>query len=87
MELNDAPILDQVREHWQKLLAIVVWKLAPQGVTITHQDLVRFYADSAKKNLTLLTHGHRDSIDFKMVTREEAEQIAAHDAKTNRGRA
>ena len=87
-ELNDAPILDQVREHWQKLLAVVVWKLARRkGVVITLKDFEAFRAESEATGLTLLTWGHRDSVEFRMVTREDAERIAAHDTDTNRGRA
>jgi hypothetical protein len=34
----------------------------------------------------LLTHGHIDSIEFKLVTRKEADRIIAYD-KTQRGTA
>jgi hypothetical protein len=80
IELNDAAVLDQLREHWQKVAALIVWKLAPRGLTLTFKDI-----DSFPPGCVLFTHGHKDSIDFKIVTQAEAEQLAAHDARTNRG--
>lgn len=79
---RDAAVFDQVDGQWMKLLAIVVWKLAPKGVEITTADF-----ESFPPNGTLLTHGHRESIEFKIVTEDEARRIAAHDAATNRGTA
>lgn len=78
----DAAILQQVQEHWQKLAALIVWKLAPTGVTLTFEDISSFPPDRV-----LLTHGHRDSIEFKIVSQADAERLAAHDRATNRGRA
>lgn len=78
----EAAILQQVQEHWMKLAALLVWKLARDGVTLTLDDIQSFPQDRF-----LLTHGHRESIEFKLVTKEEAERLAAHDAATNRGRA
>jgi len=81
-ELNDAPVLDQLRDHWQSICALIVWKLAKDGVKITHQDMEQF----AKEDLVLLSHGHYDSFEFKMITKEKAELIAAHEL-TQRGHA
>jgi hypothetical protein len=78
----DAAVLQQVQEHWMKICALLVWKLAPNGVTLTEKDIASFPPDHV-----LLTHGHRDSFEFKLVTNDEAALIAAHDAATNRGRA
>ena len=82
-ELNDAAILDQVRDYWQNIAAMLVWKLAPNGVHLTRDDMVQFNL----KEKVLLTHGHRDSIEFRMITRAEADKLAAHDQATNRGTA
>lgn len=79
---RDAAVFDQVDGQWMKLLALVVWKLAPNGVALTAADIASFPADRA-----LVTHGHRESIEFKIVTEEEARRLAAHDAATNRGTA
>ena len=81
--LNDAPVLDQLEGQWQKMLAFVVWKLAPRGVEITAADIERFAAEGG----IFLTHGHRDSFEFKIVTPAEAAVLAAHESATNRGTA
>lgn len=78
----DAGVFDQVDGQWMKLLAMVVWKLAPNGVEITVADMASFPPDG-----TLVTHGHRDSFEFKIVNEEQAKLLAAHDEATNRGRA
>lgn len=77
----DSPMLQQLDGHWQRLAAVLVWKLAKDGVTLTLDDLAQFPQD-----MVLLTHGHKDSIEYKLVTREAAERIAAHD-RAQRGRA
>ena len=83
-ELNDAAILDQTREHWQKLAALILWKVTEgkSNVVITLADIQAF-SDS---QLILLTHGHHDSIEFGLVTPERANAIVAHN-DTQRGRA
>lgn len=82
-DLNpDSAILQQLDGQWQKIAAVLVWKLARNGVTLTVGDFASFPKDHA-----LYTHGHRDSIDFKLVTMADAERLAAHDRSTNRGRA
>lgn len=71
----EAAILQQVDGHWQKLAALLVWKLAKTGVTLTEKEISEFPPD-----LVLLTHGHKDSIEFKMVTQDEAQRLAEYDA-------
>lgn len=78
----DSATLTQVQEHWMKIAALLVWKLAPNGVTLTAEDIASFPPDRA-----LLTWGHRGSFEFKLVTEEEGKRLAAHDAATNRGTA
>lgn len=81
--LNNAPAVEQTLENAQKFLAILVWKLAPEGVEITTEDIEKFMAE----NKILFTHGRPRSFYFKMVTQSEAKRIAAHEAATNQGRA
>lgn len=82
-KLNDAPVLDQMEGQWMKFFALVVWKLAPNGVEITMADIDKFAAEGG----ILLTHGHRESFEFRIVTPEAAARLAEHEATTNRGRA
>lgn len=72
----DAAILQQLDGQWQKMCALLVWKLARQGVTITDTEIDKCIGEG---ELILLTHGHHDSIEFKLVTPAEAERIVAHD--------
>lgn len=78
----ESAVLTQVQEHWMKIAALLVWKLAPNGVVLTDKDIASFPLDRA-----LLTWGHKDSFEFRLVTQQEAERLAAHDAATNRGTA
>ena len=75
-------IMQQSEGHWQKYLMLVLSKLAPDGVTITVRDMEKF----AGEERILLTHGHVDSIEFKLVSRAEADRIVAYD-KTRKGTA
>lgn len=63
--------LDQIEGQWMKMLAFVVWKLAPTGVEITSADIDSF----AREGGLLLTHVHRDSFEFKIVTPDSVELI------------
>lgn len=81
-QAHRAPILDQLEGNWEKIVAALVWKLGKGNVTLTMKDLTEFPVDRV-----FLTHGHRDSIEFKLVTEEEAKRIVEHDKKTNTGRA
>lgn len=82
-KLNDAPVLDQIESiGYMKFMALLVHKLAPNGVTITADDIAKFPPGGV-----LLSHGHYDGFEFRIVTQEEAERIAEHAATTNRSRA
>lgn len=79
----DSTMMQQSEGHWQKYLCFLIWKLAREGVTITSEDITEFA--NQDKNI-LLTHGHIDSIEFKLVTHAEAERIRNYDAN-NKGTA
>lgn len=83
----DSVILQQVDGHWQKLAALIVWKCVGRGtVTITAEDIQGCAAAFAPGPPTLLTHGHADSIEFRLVDEAAAKRLAEHD-RTLRGRA
>ncbi len=71
-------MMQQSEGHWQQYLCLVVWKLARDGVTITAKDIQEFAEQNRR---VLLTHGHIDSIDFKLVTMQDAARLAAYDKK------
>lgn len=74
----DSTMMQQSEGHWQKYLCLVIWKLAREGVVITSADIIEFA--NQDKNV-LLTHGHIESIEFKLVTPAEAERIRNYDRK------
>ena len=83
----DSVILQQVDGHWQKLAALIVWKCIGRGtVTITVEDMQRLDDEFAPGVPVLLTHGHADSIEFRIVDEAAAKRLAEHD-RTLRGRA
>jgi hypothetical protein len=78
-ELNDAPVLDVVRDHWQKISALLLHRFALRG------ELVQFTADDMKKLETdwpegtiVLCLGTQDAIGLKLVTPAEAEKLKRH---------
>lgn len=83
----DSTILQQVDGEWQKLAAAILWKLVKRGVVkVTVEDLKEMEAEFAPGMACIFTHGHAESIEFSLVTMEQAERLAAHD-KTMRGAA
>ena len=86
--LNDAPVLDQVEPYWQKLAALILWKLkGVERVEITYEDMKRMEAEFAGAGGAIIfVHGMYDRFAFKIVTPEEAERIAKHET-TQRGNA
>lgn len=79
----DSTMMQQSEGHWMQYLALVLAKLAPGGVTITAADMKKM---ASSGEMIVLTHGHVDSIEFKLVTRAEADRIVAYD-KTRKGTA
>lgn len=76
-ELNpDSIMLRQSDGMWQRYLALVLHKLAPEGIIIVESDILALM--ETERNVVLV-HGHCDSFTFKMVTAEEANRLAAHD--------
>lgn len=83
----ESAVLSQLDGHWQKLAAMLLWKLkGREMVRLTSEDIARFQAEFLPFEPVIFTHGHVDSIDFQIVTQEQAERLAAHD-KTMRGSA
>ena len=83
-EVNpESMILEQLREHWQRIATLLVIK-AGGHVTIDQADLAKSAA--LMDTHIMLTHGHADSVEFKIIPKEEGERLAAYDA-TRMGRA
>lgn len=74
---QDSTIIGQVEGYWQNLAAMLLFKLSKtEEVKVTADDIKTFQ----QSGLVLLTHGHHDSIGFKLVTYHEAVSLAKYDA-------
>jgi hypothetical protein len=84
----DSVVLQQVEGHWQKLCGLILWKTVgrDKSVTVTLQDMQALADEFAPGIAVVLTHGHSDSLEFKLVDEAAARRLAAHDA-TMRGSA
>lgn len=75
---DDRPlILQQLDGHWQKLCAAVIYKLSRGSpVIITNRDLEELI--EFMQTHQLLTWGHKDSIELRLVTPERAKALSEH---------
>lgn len=73
----ESAMLEQSDGMWQRYMGLILLKLAPDGVTISKEDIEAFAARG--EDNVVLAHGHFDSFSFKVVTREEAIRLAEWD--------
>ena len=72
----ESEIIQQMEGQWQKLLMVIAWKAGREGITIGDNDIIGCIAAfEAEGGPVLLTHGHKDSIQLRVVSRKEAEEI------------
>ena len=83
-------MIQQSEGMWQKYLALVIFKLTVitkinpmKSVVVSAKEMERFDKYHAQ---CLLTHGHHDSIEFKLVDEVTAKRLAEYDA-TRAGKA
>ena len=75
---HESTIMQQTEGYWQNLAALLLYKLSKtEEVKIFSDDIIQF----KQSGLALLTHGHHDSVGFKLVTHEEAARLAQYDAE------
>jgi hypothetical protein len=73
-------MLQQVEGQWQKLLLLLLFKLAGrQPVHLTHAEIAACWAEFAPGNPTLLTQGGADRIVFQVITEAQALELAEHE--------
>jgi hypothetical protein len=78
---HESMVLQQCDGHWQKLAALILWKLnGGKIVRVTAADIEAMNAQFAPGTAVILTHGHSDSIEFSIIDADAAERMAAHDA-------
>lgn len=61
----------QLQGRWQKIAAVLLWKLAKDGVVLTRWD-----RDQVPGDKVLLAHGHAQDIEYRFCPRAEAQAIA-----------
>jgi len=70
--------LKAMREHWQKIVGILLHKLAPgREVIITATDVEALANISPGEIPVVVTHEQRDGIHLKLVGEREARKLAA----------
>lgn len=76
--MDERPLIfQQLDGEWQKLCAAIIYKLSRNAaVVITLRDLEEL-AEFMQTH-QMLTWGHSDSIEFRLVTPERARELAAH---------
>ena len=82
----ESMLLQQMEGQWQKLLLLVVWKLAPEGVKISGKDIENMINQFAPDGPALASMGSQDGISFKVVSLKEGKRLAEYDA-TQKGKA
>lgn len=77
----DSAMMQQAEGQWQKFAALMVAKyLADTGKKSLHvmaADIEQFHE---RDDNVLCTHGHVDSIEFKLVTPSQAATLVAYEA-------
>jgi hypothetical protein len=77
--MNDrAAVLDQLEGQWQKIAALLVWKLAgDKPVIIGIKDFEELERATAAGKV-FMTWGHYDSFEFRIIDKADAERLADH---------
>lgn len=72
-------ILQQLDGKWQSIAMALMFKLSrDKPVVITGKDLEALHRFLGDGDRQLLTWGHKDSIELRIMKREDAERLAAH---------
>lgn len=73
-----ALVLDQLEGQWQKIAAVLVWKLGRDlPVIVTAKDFADIQAES-NAGKVFMTWGHYDSFEFRWMVKSAAEKLADH---------
>lgn len=76
----DSHMLNQIDGQWEKLMAFVVYKLCGKDpVIITVKDMEQMAKEFAPGIPVLVTHGHYDAIEFRIVDEAAAARLTDHE--------
>lgn len=78
IEMNEAPILDQMRENWQKIAALLLFRYTQPGeqVVITVADIEDMNKKWPIGSACAIT-GSAEAFTLKLVTPEENKRLMA----------
>ena len=79
-EAGEKAEVEEMHGRWQKAAFVALWKLRKSGIKLTREDRAAVPADKQ-----LLQSGSKDTIEFRFVSRTEAQAIAKWEAE-NEGR-
>lgn len=75
VEVNpNHPVTAGMREHWHKIVGLLLHKLELGEVVITGEDLQAFERDHP--DAVVMIHDRRDGIHLKIITNAEAQRLA-----------
>jgi hypothetical protein len=74
-ELNpNHPVTTEVREHWHKIAALLLFKLNIKSVIISPEDIE--YMGSVLADGAIVCHEHDGILEIKLVNGREAKRLA-----------
>lgn len=59
-----------IHDHWHKMAALLMQKMGTNRVIITLDDINRL----SEADVSIVFHGHRDTLELRLVGREEADK-------------
>jgi len=73
-----ALVLDQLEGQWQKIAAVLLWKLSKdKHVTIGTKDFADIQR-ATDAGQVFMTWGHYDSFEFRWMDQKAAEKLSDH---------
>jgi hypothetical protein len=82
MEMNPHhPVTQEVREHWHKIAALIMWKAGLTKVTIINGEIDIFGSLPPASMPTIIIHTHKESLDILLMPLDEAKRYAAKEGQ------
>jgi hypothetical protein len=79
-QLDDGAVMAQLAQHWDKIAAILLWKLQGPNVpiTITEKDFEEFArAFPGEGGPVVFTHGYKEGFALQIISQKRGAEIAA----------
>lgn len=72
----DHPVVEELREHWQKIAALIMWKLNVKRVEILEDDIISLAMSDPRGMPVILAHAKNDKIIIMLMSGKEADSFA-----------